>query len=330
LVTADDTSSTSGALTAMNVLLNKGVFGIISQSSFLFAAYKTAQEQSVPITGGGFDGPEWGTQPNTNMFAYVGGIDPKHPTLDDIVPASALFKSVGTANIAGLAYGISPGSVSTIQDLKTAVEDEGLKMVYQDLSLPFGSSDVGSEVLAMKQADTEMAVCACVQSTVLAVATGLKQIGSTSKSLSLDFANEAVFANPTALQAAQGLYYGSQIPPLDNAASQTLQTNLKAVDPSYQVGTYPSSAIVGTYMSAALMVKGLQVAGQNPTRQTFISNLSQVTNWSADGIYPAPVSFNHFGTAEPSYCLYYVQVAGHQFAVVNGGKTLCADVPSNL
>ena len=32
------------------------------------------------MTGGSFDGPEWGTQPYTNMFASdTGSIDPKYP-----------------------------------------------------------------------------------------------------------------------------------------------------------------------------------------------------------------------------------------------------------
>jgi hypothetical protein len=78
------------------------------------------------------------------------------------------------------------------------------------------------------------------------------------------------------------------------------------------------------------MLKGLQVAGQNPTRQSFITNLSQVTGWTADALLPAPVNFNHFGTAEKSYCEYYVHVVGQQFASVNSGRPFCGDVPSNL
>jgi len=72
------------------------------------------------------------------------------------------------------------------------------------------------------------------------------------------------------------------------------------------------------------------VAGHNPTRQSFISNLSKVTGFNADGLLPAPVSFDHFGTAEKSYCTWYVTVQGQKFVSINGGKALCGNVPSNL
>ncbi len=45
-------------------------------------------------------------------------------------------------------------------------------MGYENLSVTFGTSDVGTPVLAMKNAGVDMAVCSCVQSTVLALVRG--------------------------------------------------------------------------------------------------------------------------------------------------------------
>ena len=75
---------------------------------------------------------------------------------------------------------------------------------------------------------------------------------------------------PTAAAAAQGAYYPSQIPPLDqnNPATTTFETNLEAVRPVCTRAAYPSFGATGAYLAAELMVKGLQEAGQNPTRQS--------------------------------------------------------------
>src|SRR5262249_39503964 len=176
----------------------------------------------------------------------------------------------------------------------------------------FGTVDVTSSVLAMKSAKINMAVCSCVQSTVVAMVSGLKQGGVNTKSLSFASADSSLFKDATATQAAQGLYYSSTIPPLDtnNAASNTFAANMKASDPTYQTGTYPSFGTTNAYLSAALFAKGLQVAGQNPTRKSYIDGLTGVTGWNADGLLASPVSFNHFGTSESSYCGYYVHVVG--------------------
>jgi branched-chain amino acid transport system substrate-binding protein len=332
LVTEDDTSTPSGNLTATQLLAQKGVFGIIDDTPYAYGGYKVATAAGIPVTGSGFDGPEWGVQPDTNMFSTDGGVDPKHNSIESDVPAVPLFKSIGETNVAGLAYGISPSSTASIQDLKTLLGDDGLKMDYENLSVPFGGTDVGQYVLAIKSAGSNMVVCSCVQSTVLALVTGLKQAGDKSDSLSLSSADSTLFADPTAAASAQGVYYSSSIPPLDvpNAAATLFENNIKAAESSYVMGTYPTFGITDAYLDAALMTKGLQVAGQNPTRKTFITNLTQVTGWNANGLLAAPVSFNHFGTSEKTYCLYYVDVQGNTFKAVNGGKPFCGTVPSNL
>jgi branched-chain amino acid transport system substrate-binding protein len=243
-----------------------------------------------------------------------------------------LAKFLGAKNVGGLAYGTSLTSTASIKDMKIGLETVGLHMGYENLSVVFGTTDVSSSVLAMKQAGIDLAACACVQSTVLAMVTGLKQAGVTANSLSQANADSTVFDNATAAQAAQGLYGPALIPPFDtnSSASKTFADRIKAADAGYQAGSYPSFGITQGYVASALMVKGLQMAGQNPTRQSFITKLSQVSSWDADGILPAPVSFSHFGSPQDTYCQYYVKVEGRQFVSINGGKPICLDVPPSL
>ena len=146
------------------------------------------------------------------------------------------------------------------------------------------------------------------------------------KALSFSSADNSVFSNATAAAAAQGAYYVSQIPPLDqnNSATNTMIANLKQYDPDYH-GGYPSFGATGAYLAAILMVEGLQQAGHNPTRQSFITNLRAVTSWNAEGLLASSVGFNMPGTSQPTRCSYYVQVQGSSFVsnTINGGKPVC-------
>jgi branched-chain amino acid transport system substrate-binding protein len=149
--------------------------------------------------------------------------------------------------------------------------------------------------------------------------------------VSLSGADSSVFANATSASAAQGAYFPTTVIPLDlhNAATDAFVANLKSNVPSY-TGGYPSFGLGGSYLSTDLMIKGLEVAGQNPTRQSFITNLSNVTDYDAGGLLPSKVSFNHFGSFQKQGCTYFVQVKGNDFVTTNGGKPFCGDLLPGL
>ena len=301
-------------------------------SSYYFGSSKITAQAGVPITGSGFDGPEWGQQPNTNMFSTTGGIDPVHPELQAALGSTALFKTIGVTNVGGLAYGISPSSTASIKDMRTALQDNGLKMGYENLSVPFGTTDVSSDVLSMKNAGIDMAVCSCVQSTVLAMVTGLGQSGSKSKSLSSRLPTRRcsrMRPPPRPLRTCTTAASSRRWTPTTRPRAPSKPTSRPST-PATLLGTYPSFGTTDAYLGAVLMVEGLQVAGHNPTRQSFITNLTKVTNWNALRLIPIGVSFNHFGTSEPSYCEFYVHVQGQAFAALNSGKPYCMAVPVNL
>jgi len=325
VVTADDQSSPAGDATATQDLINKGVFLIENFSPYAFGGYRFAQKAGVPVVGGAFDGPEWGQQPNTNMFSYLGGV-PSDGSVSGNTEIANFFKLVGATNVGGMAYGISPSSTSSVKNLKTGLEKVGLKMGYENLAVPFGGVDVTPDVLAMKSAGVDGAACSCVQSTNLALFTGFKQGGAKVKAtLSFSSADSSLFANPTAAAAAQGAYYNTLVPPLDlhNPATAAFIANVKSVDPSLPANYTPSYGLTGAYLAAQVAIKGLQVAGANPSRSSFIKNLTDVTGFTANGLLASPVSFNHFGMAEHTVCSYFVQVAGNSFKTINSGKPIC-------
>ena len=79
LIVEDDATNPTTNATDSQLLVSKGVFGVIDESPLVFGGYKVLQEAGIPVTGGAFDGPEWGQQPNTNMFSISGSLDPHNP-----------------------------------------------------------------------------------------------------------------------------------------------------------------------------------------------------------------------------------------------------------
>jgi hypothetical protein len=111
-----------------------------------------------------------------------------------------------------------------------------------------------------------------------------------------------------------------------NAATQGMLDALKKYDPHYK-GGLPDFGLYGSYLAADLMIKGLQVAGPNPTRASFIQDLRQVTDYTAGGILPGPTSFANFGTKAmlpQTGCSYFFQLQNPGgFVAYNAGKPIC-------
>src|SRR4029077_62913 len=85
------------------------------------------------------------------------------------------------------------------------------------------------------------------------------------------------------------------------------------------------------WLSADLMIKGLQVGGQNPTRTSFIANLHQVTSYDGAGLLarPSNLSLANFGQAPQQLCLWYAILQGTKFVIANNGQPECGTLIPN-
>jgi branched-chain amino acid transport system substrate-binding protein len=143
--------------------------------------------------------------------------------------------------------------------------------------------------------------------------------------------DQTTIEQPSARQAAQGDYFVASTVPLTKQypGAATFLNALKKYDPSYK-GGIPDFGLIGGWLSTDLMIKGLEVAGKNPTRSAFISNLQKVTSYNAEGLLPGPVGFDDFGHLPAHPCAYYMQLAGSSFRVATPGrKPLCGTVIPN-
>lgn len=323
LMSVDDGSTVTGNLTAAQLLVSKGVFAIIENSSFDGGSAQYLNQHGIPVTADCCNNAVWGTQPNTNMFSRSGGVDPKMSGTSYTFWGTFL-KSVGVTNLALFAYADDPPSVTSIQDLANVAKQAGIKVGLEELAVPFGTADFTAQSLSMKKAGVNGAICSCVQTTNVAMLTGAKQAGVDLKAgVGLAGVDPTLFSTPTVTSTVQGSFWQTFTAPLGaNSAVNAMVASLKKTDTSY-TGGYPTFGTTIAYIGAQIMLKGLALAGTNPTRKAFISNMLQLKGFNAGGLLPGPVNYTNFGSYDPTSCAYFTEVQGKNFVTINGGKAFC-------
>jgi hypothetical protein len=160
------------------------------------------------------------------------------------------------------------------------------------------------------------------------VATAVRQSGNTAKILNFTGYDQTTISTEAARQVFNGSYFSTNV--LFDASNSAIAHMYDAFAkhiPSYKLGTLPDFGLLGGYLSADLMVRGLKDAGANPTRTSFIDNLRKVTDYTAGGVLPSPTSLANFGTVDmlpKMTCIYFVQLQGDKFVSVGpGGKAIC-------
>ncbi len=195
-------------------------FGIVSQSPLFFLAAKYPNEAGVPVTGSYDDGPEWGTQPYTNMFASdEGSVNPKYPVNTQI---GDFLKAHGGTILGSYGYGISPSSSRAAIATADSFEHAGGKTGVLDTSVPFGSVAFTSLALVAKQKDINAMVPAMDANSNYALAQALAQAGVKLKATLYATGYQPNVINSTSWKTLQGSYFLSPFRPwaLPNAGDR--------------------------------------------------------------------------------------------------------------
>jgi len=336
LVGADDASTPQQNLSASQSLVqNQDVFMVINNSSFTFGGYRYLQEEGIPVVGGCYDGPEWFQQPNTNMVCNVGNSSENRAAYTN----DALFmKSQGATKVASLGYGSSPSSSKEAQNFHDfGAPEVGLDPVYVNTSLPFGTVDVGSIVLDMKAAGVEGVQLPLIQTTNFAVVTGGVQAGIDWKAALMSTGyGQDLLDQPTALAAAEqpGVFFSTTSFAPVELETEATKRMAEAFSTYSGLDGVPLYAWYQGWLSADLVIKGLEAAGRNPTRESFLDALHGLGTYDADGILAEPVdiSLEGFGQAQERRCSWYMKVEDGRFVVASPGtEPLCGDlVPASI
>ena len=202
-------------------------FGIVSQSPLFFLASHYPNQAGVPVTGSYDDGPEWGTAPNTNMFASdEGSVDPKYPVNTQI---GDFLKAHGGTVLGTYGYGISPSSSRAAIATGDSFQHAGGKTGVLNTTVPFGSVDFSSIALVAKQKGINAMVPAMDANSNYALAQALHQAGVNLKATLYATGYEPDVINSPAWSTLQGAYFLSPFRPwsLPNAGTQQMQAAME-------------------------------------------------------------------------------------------------------
>jgi len=323
----DDQTNPSEIATAVQSAISKGAFGIVSQSPLFFLAAKYPQQAGIPVTGSYDDGPEWGTQPYTNMFASDNGsVDPKYPVNTLL---GNFIKAHGGTVIGSYGYHISPSSARSAISTADSFKKAGGKVGVLDTSVPFGSVSFTNEALTAKQNHINAMVPAMDGDSNYALATALKQAGVKLKAVIFATGYQPDVIKSPAWATLQGDYFLSLFRPfsLPNAGTKQMAAALQKYA-HFTKTQFPNFGQYESWAGADLMIKGLQMAGKNPTRAAVIKDLRSVKSYNVNGLLPQPLDYaTDFGHDPAQECTWVMKAVTNGFVPISAKPTCGKDIP---
>jgi len=326
-IVLDDQTSPSGVATAVQDALSKGVIGIVSTSPLFFLAAKYPNQAGIPVTGGFFDGPEWGQQPYTNMFAAdVGSVDQTYPVNTSI---GAFMKAHGGTVVCSYGYSISPSSTRSAVGTAKSFQHAGGKVGVLDTSLPFGGVEFTTQALQAKQAGCNAIYAGLDDNSNVALATALHAAGVKPKVVVFPTGYEPSIIGSPAWKAVQGGYFATTFRPfsLPNSGTEQMQSALQKYA-HFKAGEFPSFAQYESWLGADLMIKGLELSGKNPTSSGVIHALRNVTSYNGNGLLPITINYStDFGHDPAKSCGWYMLAEKGGFVAASSQPWCGTDIP---
>jgi branched-chain amino acid transport system substrate-binding protein len=326
LVLDDQTSPTQDSTAVQDAVSHK-VIGIVADTALFFSGAKYANQAGLPVTGSFQDGPEWGEQPYTNMFASDNGsVDPKYPVNTGI---GKFLVSRGGNVVASYGYGISPSSSRSAIGTAQSVIHAGGKQGILDTSVPFGSSNFTSAALAAKSAHVNSIYAGMDDNSNFALATALKQEGVKLKAVVFPTGYEPSAITSPSWTDLQGDYFATLFRPfqLPNAGTKYMQAALEKYD-HFTKSQFPTLEQYESWAGADLMIKGMQLAGSNLTSARVITSLRGLKSYNANGLLPSPIDYSTiFGHDPKKSCTWYLQARSKGFVPVSSQPICGTDIP---
>ena len=118
-------------------------------------------------------------------------------------------------NLASLGYSISPSSSFDSQVGCGVQQQYGIKVGYLNANFPFGGTNTGPSVLAMKSAGVNGFTGSIETNTVFAILNDLHNSGVTLKAtlMATGYGGDLVQGGPGAVQSAQDVYFLTSFEP---------------------------------------------------------------------------------------------------------------------
>ena len=331
VVYVDDQTSAANLTQAQDLVENQHVYLVVNDSPLAFLTYRWLLDHDVPLIGGGFDGNYYGAPGNEKVISAFGN-SPPVATIQTTL-TSKIMKSLGATKVAAVGYGNSPSSSENVKSFsKYAVPAVGLKSVYTNTSVDFGSVATGPLALAIKNAGADAAYYPMDLSTDLAIAQSLTQNNVHMKAELMPAGyGQALLDSPAARTFGPEIVLTSGWAPVElrTKATKRFQAELARYA---QFRGVPDFGVYSGYIACDLVVRGLARQGKNPNPDTFAAELrsvGMVNPGDGLGCIDMDLSAATYGkirldaldSRKP--CTWALQVKNDKFVVLKppGGKT---------
>jgi ABC-type branched-subunit amino acid transport system substrate-binding protein len=322
---ADDQSSGANKTAAQDLVQNQHVYMIVNDSAFAFLTYQFLLDSGTPLIGGGYDGTYYGTPGNESIISGLGNAAPVTGVTSDLT--AKIAKAQGATKMASIGYGISPSSTAAaVSNGKYAAPAAGLKSVYTNTTVDFGSTDVSPIVLGIKNSGADAAFYAMNANTNLAIAQGLVQNGVKMKAEMMATGyGQQLLDEPSSAQIGPDVLFTQSWAPVEakTKATKLLQADLKKYADFTGV---PDFGIYTGYTDCDLMITGLKQQGKNLDPTTFADGIRKLGKVNPADLSCQPLDFSEasFGQPAPTTCSYAMQVKNGKFVILKpkGGSDL--------
>lgn len=331
VVQGDDQGSATQALAAAKTLVEQdGVFAIGGLGTYQFAASPYLEQQDIPVVGYSIDGgPEWAA-PYTNTVAVLGSPNPKYPAA---VAWGTFLKSHGATSVAAVGAA-APSAQVIAKNILASAKAAGLKTPYLNVTIPLAqTAGFDPVVQAIKASGADAVTMSQGTAADLGLLSAIQQAGLKLKViLVLPAVPSASITNAQVkTEIANTWSAWPVLPPIaKNATSATITDALAKYE--HQT-TQPDQDELAAWASADAIIKGLQAAGQNPTRVTFMTNLKAMTNYDGGGTALSPTDIaTAFGAGAqdagpaPGDCLAFTQYVADAY---QNPSTVCGGLVPN-
>ncbi len=313
----DDQSSGANLTGAQNLVQNEHVYLIVNDSPFAFLTYRWLLDHGVPLIGFGGDGTYYGDPGNEGIISGLGNQAPVAGVTTDLT--AKIMKAQGVKKTAALGYYIAPSSWNTAKSFtQYAAPAAGLLPVYTNTTVDYGSTDVSSYVVGIKNAGADGVYYALDYPTNLVIAQGLEQSGVDMKAQLLnDGYSQALLDQPIATQLGPSVIFtlGWQPVELKTKATKQFQADLE----KYAGYTdEPEPWIYSGYTDCDLAITGLKEQGDNLDQSTYADGLRKLghVNPAHLGCQPLDISLETYGQPSATDCAYAVTVKDGKFALL--------------
>jgi branched-chain amino acid transport system substrate-binding protein len=326
LVSADSTSSASGSqLAARKLVTADHVFAVLEEDPFGFGADQFLKQAGVPVVGGQAPGPDWTSPAYKNMFPVSIG----NPNVSGArFWAGHFWNMVGAKNVSEVYSSAQPQTVTDKNSVVNSLKAAGISNCVND-DAPLGIVDFTAFVLDFGHAHCDGVSISNILSSSIALGTALRNASLNNVKVLYEVGpDQSITTTAADTAVAQSGFFQSQLS-YSTPGGIKLLGELKKYDPAYKGGTPDLGAEQG-WTAADLMITGLEAAGTNPTRSSFISGLRSVTNYTAGGVLATPSNYSQQGQYPATQCTFMYQLEGKTFLPFpRDGSPICGTLTAS-